>query len=81
MVLVGCGVMPHSPMLLQPADDQVAHMPEVSRVYHVCVSWARGSVTVLRHGCDYLCMFFSTLSLAVCMAMLLQWGFVCLRVV
>jgi hypothetical protein len=40
MVLVGCGIMPHAPMVLSPGDDQTAHLPELHEVHEACLSLA-----------------------------------------
>jgi len=40
MVLVGCGVVPHAPMLLRPGEHQIAHLPEVQEVHDACVALA-----------------------------------------
>jgi hypothetical protein len=36
MVLVGCGVMPHAPMLIKPDEDQILHLPEIQQVHDAC---------------------------------------------
>jgi hypothetical protein len=40
MVLVGCGVMPHAPMVIKPAEDQIAHLPELQDVHEACLTLA-----------------------------------------
>ena len=39
-MLVGCGVMPHAPMLLRPKDEQIEHLREVQEAHEACCALA-----------------------------------------